>query len=226
MAPGAMKLLLVEDDPETVRLLKQGLGEQGYVVDNFESGADGLEAALSRAYDLVILDVMVPELNGLEVLGRLRETDANVPVLMLTANGAIHQRVKGLNLGADDYVIKPFIFSELHARIRSLLRRCNEREPETLRCEDLVLDPERFEVERAGRRIELTSKEFQLLQLLLRNKGGVLSRPFIIEQIWEISFDGESNIVEVIIRRLRNKIDDTSDRKLIHTIRGRGYVIH
>ena len=221
-----MKLLLVEDDPETVRLLKQGLGEQGFIVDNFVNGADGLEAALSRDYDVVILDVMVPELSGWEILAQLREINQNIPVLMLTANGAIHQRVKGLNLGADDYVVKPFIFSELSARIRSLLRRCNEPQPETLRCEDLVLDPDRFEVERGGRRIELTSKEFQLLELLLRNKGGVLSRPFIIEQIWEISFEGESNIVEVIIRRLRNKIDDPHDRKLIHTIRGRGYVIH
>lgn len=221
-----MKLLLVEDDPETVRLLKQGLGEQGFIVDNFVNGADGLEAALSRDYDLVILDVMVPELSGWDILAQLREINQNIPVLMLTANGAIHQRVKGLNLGADDYIVKPFIFSELNARIRSLLRRCNEPQPETLRCEDLVLDPDRFEVERGGRRIELTSKEFQLLELLLRNKGGVLSRPFIIEQIWEISFEGESNIVEVIIRRLRNKIDDPHDRKLIHTIRGRGYVIH
>jgi two-component system, OmpR family, copper resistance phosphate regulon response regulator CusR len=221
-----MKLLLVEDDPETVRLLKQGLGEQGYIVDNFENGAEGLEAAQSREYDLIILDIMLPEMSGWDVLAQLRESNQNVPILMLTANGAIHQRVRGLNLGADDYIIKPFIFSELNARIRSLLRRCNEPQPETLRCEDLVLDPERFEVERAGRRIELTSKEFQLLELLLRNKGGVLSRPFIIEQIWEISFEGESNIVEVIIRRLRNKIDDPHDRKLIHTIRGRGYVLH
>lgn len=221
-----MKLLLVEDDPETVRLLKQGLGEQGYIVDNFKNGADGLEAAQSRDYDLIILDIMLPEMNGWDVLQQVRETNQNIPILMLTANGAIHQRVRGLNLGADDYVIKPFIFSELNARVRSLLRRCNEPQPETLRCEDLVLDPERFEVERAGRRIDLTSKEFQLLELLLRNKGGVLSRPFIIEQIWEISFEGESNIVEVIIRRLRTKIDDPHDRKLIHTIRGRGYVLH
>jgi two-component system copper resistance phosphate regulon response regulator CusR len=221
-----MKLLLLEDDSQTVRLLRQGLGEQGFVVDNFSNGAEGLEAALSRNYDLVILDVMMPEMDGWDVLARLRETDQQVPVMMLTANAAIHQRVKGLNLGADEYVTKPFIFSELNARIRSLLRRCQETPPDVLRCEDLVLDPERFEVERSGARIALTSKEFQLLELLLRNKGGVLSRAFIIEQVWEISFDGESNIVETIIRRLRTKIDDAHDRKLIHTIRGRGYVVH
>jgi len=221
-----MKLLLLEDDSEIVRLLRQGLGEQGFVVDNFANGADGLEAALSRDYDLVILDVMMPEMNGWDVLAQLREVDQQIPVMMLTANAAIHQRVKGLTLGADDYITKPFIFSELNARVRSLLRRCRDPQPETLRCEDLVLDPERFEVERGGTRIELTSKEFQLLELLMRNKGGVLSRAFIIEQVWEISFDGESNIVEVIIRRLRNKIDDAHGRKLIHTIRGRGYVLH
>jgi two-component system copper resistance phosphate regulon response regulator CusR len=221
-----MKLLLVEDDAETVRLLRKGLGEQGFVVDNFCNGADGLEAALSREYNLVILDVLMPELNGWGVLSQLREMDQQIPVLMLTADGAIHQRIKGLNMGADDYVTKPFIFSELSARIRSLLRRCGETQPDVLRCEDLVLDPDRFEVERGGVRIDLTSKEFQLLELLLRNKGSVLSRAFIIEQVWEIAFDGESNIVEVMMRRLRTKIDDGFEKKLIFTIRGRGYVIY
>lgn len=220
-----MKLLVVEDDEKTVRFLRQGLIEQGFVVDDFRNGADGLEAALSQLYDLVILDVVMPEKSGWDVLEQLRKTDQETPVLMLTARDAVEHRVKGLTMGADDYVLKPFVFSELVARIRNILRRRNDDHSEVLSFEDLILDPIRFEVERAGKRIDLTAKEFQLLELLLRQKGGVLSRTYIAEHVWDVSFDGDSNVVEVIIRRLRAKIDDEHPRKLIHTIRGRGYVI-
>jgi two-component system, OmpR family, copper resistance phosphate regulon response regulator CusR len=220
-----MKLLVVEDDEKTVRLLKQGFGEHGFVVDDCRNGIDGLESALSQVYDMIVLDVMLPGKDGWDVLSQLRTADRNTPVVMLTARDAVEYRVKGLTIGADDYVVKPFAFSELIARIHTILRRRKQVAPEFLEFEDLVVDPKRFEVERAGKIIDLTSKEFLLLELLLRQPGHVLSRTYIAEQVWDMAFDCDSNVVEVNIRRLRAKIDDPFARKLIHTIRGRGYVI-
>jgi two-component system, OmpR family, copper resistance phosphate regulon response regulator CusR len=220
-----MKLLVVEDDEKTVRLLKQGFGEHGFVVDDCRNGVDGLESALSQAYDMIVLDVMLPGKDGWEVLSQLRTADRDTPVVMLSARDSVEHRVKGLTTGADDYVVKPFAFSELIARISTILRRRRQAVPELIEFEDLVMDPQRFKVERDGRQVELTSKEFLLLELLLRHQGEVLSRSFIAEQVWDMAFDGDSNVVEVNIRRLRVKIDDPFDRKIIHTIRGRGYVI-
>ncbi len=220
-----MKLLVIEDDEKTVRLLKQGFGENGFVVDDCRNGTDGLDAALSQAYDVVVLDVMLPGKDGWEVLDKLRAADRRTPVVMLTARDAVGYRVKGLTAGADDYVIKPFAFSELLARIRSVLRRRGNVAPDLLEFQDLVIDPRRFIVSRAERLIDLTSKEFLLLELLVRQQGEVLSRAYIAEQVWDMSFDSDSNVVDVNIRRLRAKIDDPFPRKLIHTIRGRGYVI-
>jgi two-component system copper resistance phosphate regulon response regulator CusR len=220
-----MKLLVVEDDEKTVRLLRQGFGENGFVIDDCRNGVDGLEAALSQSYDLIVLDVMLPGKDGWDVLNQLRTVDRTTPVVMLTARDAVEYRVKGLTAGADDYVIKPFAFSELLARIQSVLRRRREVVPDTLTYQDLVLDPKRFTVTRSGTDIELTAKEFVLLELLMRQKGEVLSRAYIAEQVWDMSFDGDSNVVEVNIRRLRAKVDDPFERKLIHTVRGRGYVL-
>ncbi len=220
-----MKLLVVEDDEKTIRLLRQGFGEYGFVIDDCRNGIDGLDTALSQTYDMIVLDVMLPGKDGWEVLTQLRAADRQTPVVMLTARDAVEYRVKGLTAGADDYVVKPFAFSELLARIHTVLRRRKDVVPETLAFDDLTLDPKRFAVERAGRKIELTSKEFLLLELLLRQQGEVLSRTYIAEQVWDMAFDGDSNVVEVNVRRLRGKIDDPFPRKLIHTIRGRGYVI-
>ena len=220
-----MKLLVVEDDQKTMRLLKQGLGEHGFVVDGCDNGVDGLESALSQAYNLIILDVMLPEMDGWDVLAQLRTSDRNTPVVMLTAREAVEHRVRGLTSGADDYLTKPFAFSELLARINTILKRRQQVAPDILRFEDLELDPKRFHVKRAGASVELTSKEFLLLELLMRQQGEVLSRTYISEQIWDMAFDADSNVVEVNIRRLRGKMDDPFDRKLIHTVRGRGYVI-
>jgi two-component system, OmpR family, copper resistance phosphate regulon response regulator CusR len=220
-----MKLLLIEDDEKTARFLKQGLLENGILVDVCRDGAEGLDAARSQPYDLVLLDVMLPEVDGWTVLAELRRNLAHIPVVMLTAQDGVEQRVRGLTAGADDYLVKPFAFSELLARIRTVLRRSKIALPEALAFEDLKLDPKRFVVERAGVKIELTAKEFALLELLLRQNGEVLSRTYITEQVWDMAFDGNSNVVEVTIARLRSKIDDAHARKLIHTIRGRGYVV-
>lgn len=220
-----MRMLVVEDDEKTLRLLKQGFGEHGFVVDGCDNGLDGLEAALSQAYDFIILDGMLPQKDGWALLEQFRQTDGNTPVLMLSARDAVESRVHGLTIGADDYVVKPFAFSELIARVRSIIKRRKDALPSTLHFEDLTVDPKRFEVTRSGRPIELTLKEFLLLELLLRHRGDVLSRAFIAEQVWDMSFDCDSNVVEVNIRRLRAKVDDPFPRKLIQTIRGRGYVI-
>jgi two-component system copper resistance phosphate regulon response regulator CusR len=220
-----MKLLVVEDDEKTVRLLRQGFGEHGFVIDDCRNGIDGLDAALSQSYDVIILDVMLPGKDGWQVLDQLRAADRMTPVVMLTARDAVEYRVKGLTAGADDYVVKPFAFSELLARIYSVLRRRGSVAPDNLEFEDLALDPKRFTVSRGGQVIELTSKEFLLLELLMRQRGEVLSRTYIAEQVWDMLFDGDSNVVEVNIRRLRAKIDEPFTRKLIQTVRGRGYVI-
>jgi two-component system copper resistance phosphate regulon response regulator CusR len=221
-----MKILIVEDDTKTGKYLKQGLSEAGYVVDLGQTGPDGMQLALNEAYDLIVLDVMLPGMDGWQVLQGVRQAGKDVPVLFLSARDEVTDRVKGLELGADDYLVKPFAFSELLARVRTLLRRAGKvKEPDTLRVADLELDLVRRRATRAGKRIELTAKEFGLLELLLRHQGEVLPRSLIASQVWDMNFDSDTNVIEVAIRRLRSKIDDAFEPKLIQTVRGMGYVL-
>ena len=220
-----MKILIVEDEQKTGDYLKQGLSEAGFVVDLARDGLDGMHLALTDDYDLVVLDVMLPRLDGWQVLQRIREGGKHMPVLFLTARDQIEDRVKGLELGADDYLVKPFAFSELLARVRTLLRRGKSKEPELLKAADLELDILRRRVTRAGKRIDLTAKEFALLELLLRRQGEVLPRSLIASQVWDMNFDSDTNVIEVAMRRLRAKIDDDFEPKLIQTLRGMGYVL-
>lgn len=220
-----MKLLVVEDDPRTASLLRKGLSEAGFIVDVAPDGLDGLELASSGVHDLVILDVMLPQLNGWQVLANLRQHDKRLPVLMLTSQESVEHRVRGLSLGADDYLVKPFSFEELLARVRSIFRRTSVTPANVLAYEDLSVDVRRFKAHRGETCVDISVKEFQLLELLLRHQGEVLSRTFISERVWDMNYDSDSNVVEVNIGRLRAKIDDPFDRKLIHTVRGRGYVL-
>lgn len=220
-----MKILIVEDEQKTGDYLKQGLSEAGFMVDLARDGLDGLHLALTDDYDLVVLDVMLPGLNGWQVLQRIRQEGKHMPVLFLTARDQIEDRVKGLELGADDYLIKPFAFSEFLARVRTLLRRGKTNEPQLLLAADLELDLLRRRVIRAGKRIDLTAKEFALLELLLRRQGEVLPRSLIASQVWDMNFDSDTNVIEVAMRRLRAKVDDGFEPKLIRTIRGMGYVL-
>jgi two-component system copper resistance phosphate regulon response regulator CusR len=221
-----MRILIVEDEPKIGDYLRQGLMEVGFVVDLVRDGLDGLHLALTEAYDLAILDVMLPGIDGWQLLQGIRRAGKNMPVLFLTARDSVDDRVKGLELGADDYLVKPFAFSELLARVRTLLRRGGmTKEPELLRAADLELDLIRRRVTRSGKKINLTSKEFALLELLLRRQGEVLPRSLIASQIWDMNFDSDTNVIEVAIRRLRAKIDDGLEPKLIHTVRGMGYVL-
>ena len=223
--PSSMKVLIVEDEPKTAAYLKRGLEENGFIVDVADNGEDGAYLAETKPYDLIVLDVMLPGRDGWNIIADLRRKAIATPVLFLTARDAVHDRVKGLELGADDYLVKPFAFSELLARIRSILRRGPARQSPEFKVADLEVDVHRHCARRGGRPIELTPKEFQLLSLLMRHAGDVLSRTLIAEQVWDINFDGDSNVVEVHMRRLRSKVDDPFDRKLIHTIRGIGYVL-
>ncbi len=220
-----MKLLVVEDERKTAAYLKRGLEENGFVVDIAESGEDGYHLAETRRYDLIILDVLLPGRDGWTVIEDLRRGGIETPVLFLTARDAVRDRVKGLELGADDYLVKPFAFSELLARMRSLLRRGPTRQSAVLRLADLEVDLRRHRAWRASLALDLTPKEFQLLSLLLQRSGEVLSRTLIAEQVWDINFESDSNVVEVHVRRLRLKVDDPFDKKLIHTVRGVGYVL-
>ncbi len=220
-----MKILVVEDERKTAAYLKRGLSEAGLVVDVAATGDDGLRLASEGGYDLVILDVMLPGRDGLSVLQQLRRSGMQTPVLFLTARDSVRDRVGGLELGADDYLVKPFAFSELLARVRALLRRAPSRRPDVLRLSDLEIDVVGRKVMRAGRRLDLTPKEFLLLSLLSRRAGEVVSRAVIAEQVWDMSFDPGTNVVEVHIRRLRAKVDDPFELKLIHTVRGAGYVL-
>jgi two-component system copper resistance phosphate regulon response regulator CusR len=220
-----MKLLLIEDDAKTVRFLKKGLTDEGYVVDVTGDGESGLTLALSGEHDLIILDVMLPLIDGWSILSRLRQRHFTTPILMLTAREAVEYRVKGLSLGADDYLVKPFAFAELVARVRSLLRRSTVLRPGPIAFGDLLIDVPRHRVMRGKRKIELSTKELLLLELLVRHQGEVLTRTYIAEQVWDMNFDSDSNVVDVTVGRLRSKIDDKFSTKLIHTIRGRGYVL-
>jgi two-component system copper resistance phosphate regulon response regulator CusR len=221
-----MKILVVEDESKTGTYLKQGLFEAGFVVDLATNGLDGLHLALTEAYDLAILDVMLPGIDGWQVLQGIRRSGKEMPILFLTARDRIEDRVKGLEMGADDYLVKPFAFSELLARVRTLLRRGGRtKESEFLRAADLELDLLRRRVNRAGKRIDLTAKEFALLEVLLRRQGEVLPRSLIASQVWDMNFDSDTNVIEVAIKRLRAKIDDGFELKLIRTVRGMGYVL-
>jgi two-component system copper resistance phosphate regulon response regulator CusR len=224
------KILLVEDQATAAAYLSQGLKEEGMVVDVALNGPDGLHLLLTADYDLAILDVMLPGLDGWTILETARRARRHTPVLFLTARDAIDDRVRGLDLGAEDYLVKPFAFSELLARIRVILRRndraaAGQAEPAVLTLGDLTLDLLKHRASRNGDRLELTPKEFALLSLLMRRVGEVQSRTVIAEQVWEMHFDSETNVVEVAVRRLRNKLDDPYPVKLLHTVRGVGYVL-
>lgn len=220
-----MKLLVAEDEPKTGIYLQQGLREAGFTVDRVVTGADALDQVQTETYDLLILDVMMPGLDGWEVVRRLRAAGLSVPVLFLTARDGVDDRVKGLELGADDYLVKPFAFSELLARVRTLLRRRSGSLPvqTSLQIGDLQVDLLTRRVMRGGTRIDLTTKEFALLELLMRRRGEVLSKSLIAAQVWDMHFDSDTNVIEVAIRRLRAKIDDDFETKLLHTRRGMGY---
>lgn len=220
-----MKILVVEDEKRAAEYLRQGLTENGYTVDVALNGSDGLHAALTGDHDMVILDLMLPGVDGFAVLSALR-TAKHMPVLMLTARGQMNDKVRGFELGADDYLVKPFQFPELLARVRALLKRGKGAPADLVqRVADLEVDPIRHRAVRAGQRIELTAKEFALLALLVQRSGEVLSRTEIASLVWDIHFDSETNVVDVAIRRLRAKVDAPFDTPLIHTVRGVGYVL-
>ncbi len=221
-----MKILIVEDEPKTGSYLKQGLTEAGFVTDLARDGWEGLALAKADHYDLMILDVMLPGLNGWQVLEGVRRGGIDMPVLFLTARDQVEDRVKGLEMGADDYLVKPFAFAELLARVRSLVRRGHAGlESTVLKAADLELDLLRRRAMRAGQKIELTAKEFSLLELFLRRQGEVLPRSLIASQVWDMNFDSDTNVIDVAVRRLRLKIDTEHEIKLIHTVRGMGYVL-
>tara|TARA_R110002096_G_scaffold396905_1_gene592834 strand:+ start:159 stop:842 length:684 start_codon:yes stop_codon:yes gene_type:complete len=221
-----MKILIVEDETKISEYLRQGLSEAGFMVDLARNGLDGHHQAMTESYDLVILDIMLPDIDGWKILEALRDAGNKVPVLFLTARDGVDDRVKGLELGADDYLVKPFAFAELLARVRTLLRRGAAAAVETsLKVADLELDLMRRRVTRAGQRIALTAKEFALLELLIRHQNEVLPRSLIASQVWDMNFDSNTNVIDVAIRRLRAKIDDAFEQKLIHTVRGMGYML-
>lgn len=221
-----MRILIIEDEAKTREYLQQGLAEAGFLVDTAGNGMDGHHLAMTETYDLIVLDVMLPDIDGWRILKALRDAGKKAPVLFLTARDSVNDRVKGLELGADDYLVKPFAFAELLARVRTLLRRGAAPPAETaLTVADLELDLMRRRVTRGGRRIPLTAKEFALLELLIRHRDEVLPRSMIASQVWDMNFDSNTNVIDVAVRRLRAKIDDPFDRKLIHTVRGMGYML-
>ena len=215
-----MRLLIVEDEVKTGNYLQQGLTEAGFIVDLTRTGLDGHHLALTGSYDVIILDVMLPDVDGWRIMQALRDAKSTTPVLFLTARDSVEDRVKGLELGADDYLVKPFAFSELLARVRTLLRRGSTPAYQTeMQVADLVLDIPRRRAVRQDVRINLTNKEFALLELLVRRQGEVLPRSLIASQVWDMNFDSDTNVIDVAIRRLRAKIDDDFEPKLIHTVR-------
>jgi two-component system copper resistance phosphate regulon response regulator CusR len=220
-----MKVLIVEDEAKTGAYLRKGLNENGFVVDLVDNGLDGLELAISDRYRLVVLDIGLPQCDGWTILTKMRCKQLQTPVLFLTARDSVSDRVKGLDMGADDYLVKPFAFSELLARVRSLLRRGQAPNEDVLHIAGLELDFKRLRVKREGRSIRLTPKEFSLLSLLARHAGEIQSRTLIAEQVWNMNFDSATNVVDVAIRRLRSKVDESFEKKLIHSVRGMGYVL-
>jgi heavy metal response regulator len=219
-----MRILVVEDEKRIADFLSRGLQGAGYAVDTASTGGAALDCIHSTDYDLVVLDLMLPDMDGLQVMEKVRNRKLGPPVLILSARGALDDRVKGLELGADDYLVKPFAFVELLARVRALLRR-GQPAPEKLQVADLALDCIRRKVTRNGESIELAPKEFGILEYMMRNKGRPLSRTMIVEHVWDMDYDGLTNIVDVYIRHLRSKIDDRFNLKLIQTVRGIGYMI-
>jgi len=220
-----MRILIVEDEPKIAAYVRKGLMEQGYAVDVANDGIDGLHLATTTNYDLILLDVMLPGLDGWAVLQGVRRQHPT-PVLFLSALDQVDDRVKGLKLGADDYLVKPFAFSELLARVQNILRRGPVQRDQAMRIADLEVDPVRHRVTRAGERIDLTVKEYALLDYFMRHAGEMCSRTLIAENVWDMNFDSDTNVVDVAVRRLRAKLDDPYETKLIHTIRGVGYVFN
>jgi heavy metal response regulator len=220
-----VRLLVVEDESKVASFIKKGLGEEGYAVDLAADGEAGLAMALERVHDLIILDIRLPKMDGLQVLRMLRQDKVTTPVLLLTVRATIEDKVLGLDAGADDYLTKPFAFQELVARVRALLRRRAEAEPAVLRVGDLSLDPARRTVVRGGVKIDLTAREFALLDYFMRNPGRVLTRTMIAEHVWDYSFDTSTNVIDVYVNYLRKKIDAEREPKLLHTVRGVGYML-
>jgi heavy metal response regulator len=220
-----MKILVVEDERKVAKFLQQGLEEEGYSVDLAADGTEGYSLASGRPYDLMILDILLPDKDGITLLKELREKQVQIPVLMLTAKSSIHEKVEGLDSGADDYLTKPFAFAELLARVRSLIRRGAKEKPTVLQLGDLQLDTVSHKAKRGEKTVELTGKEYALLEYFMRNIDRVLTRTSISEHIWNYNFDTGTNVVDVYINHLRSKIDDGFERKLLHTVRGVGYVL-
>ncbi|SNX53288.1 response regulator transcription factor [Thermoanaerobacterium sp. RBIITD] len=220
-----MRILVVDDEPYLTDILYKSLKEDGYSVDIAQDGIDGMEYAKLNVYDVIILDIMLPGIDGIQILKNLRNMGINTPVLMLTAKDALEDKVNGLDMGADDYMTKPFELSELMARIRALLRRDQPSKSPILKISDLEVNTLTHEVKRGNKNIILTSKEYSLLEYMMRNAGRVLTRTQIVDHVWDYEFDGLSNIIDVYIRYLRKKIDDGFGQKLIHTIRGSGYCL-
>lgn len=220
-----MKLLIVEDEVKTADFLKQGFQEAGFLATVVGDGNDAVEAAKGAAFELIVLDINLPGMDGWQVLKRLRGDGVQTPIIVLTARDAVTDRVRGLESGADDYLVKPFAFSELLARARTILRRPPLREPTTLKVGDLELDLSAHKAVRAGKRLDLTAREFVLLALLVRRAGEVLPRTFIAESVWNVNHQGDTNVVDVSMRRLRAKLDDPYPSKLLHTVRGVGYIL-
>jgi two-component system OmpR family response regulator len=220
-----MRLLIVEDEPKMARVLRRGLEEEGYAVDTSADGVDGLHMASENEYDAVVLDVMLPELDGVEVCRQMRERGRWAPVLMLTARDATSDRVRGLDAGADDYLTKPFSFEELLARLRALLRRGATQRPSVLSVGSLTLDPATRCVRFSGSELALSTKEFTLLEFFMRHPGEVLTRTQILDHVWDYNYDGTSNVVDVYVRYLRKKIDEPFGTRMLRTVRGAGYVL-
>ncbi len=220
-----MRVLVIEDETKVGSFIKRALEEENYAVDLCTDGARGLELGLSASYDLIVVDLMIPEIPGLDVIRRLRGEKVAAPILILTAMSQTDQKVKGLDAGADDYLTKPFAIDELLARVRALLRRGSAEAPSVLQVDDLILNPATREVTRGGQRLDLTAKEYALLEYFMRNVGRVLTRPMIAEHVWNLDFDTFTNVIDVYVNYLRNKVDKGRPRKLIQTVRGSGYVL-
>lgn len=222
-----MNILLVEDDTTTASFIQKGLNEQGYIVDHVANGEDGLHLGLNNPYDAMIIDRMLPEMDGLSIIRMLRKQNITTPVLILSALGEVDNRVEGLKAGGDDYLVKPYAFSELHARLQALLRRAQPAQEQTvLKLADLEMDLMKRQVKRAGTLINLQPREFTLLEYLLRNTGQVVTRTMLLEKVWDYHFDPQTNVIDVHISRLRGKVDRDFNPPLLHTIRGAGYILH